>query len=636
MAVGRFVAMSATFSAIWLMFFSLLPLIIGWSPMVVSSGSMRPVLPEGSIVLVDATVPLETLGEGSIITFNGARDGYTTHRVVGIERDGDTTVGFRTKGDANPNADTMVVPIAEVEGVARMVVPFAGIPAYWLTSSQWILLAFFLVVMACAATVTIETILLFVVGTSFDAQAVVRVAATVVAGAVAIVTTGAPGTAAAFTGASSGEALFTMTSSWLVDAVDADEPIAHWRLGEPPGSPPVTVLVDDFESFEGYSNYGSGSFVGSSAYARSGISSGLKTSNNDPNGGWKSLSTPISGSFSAEVWVYRPSGFRGGSIDRAGLEDGSFNGYTFNVDHSGNTMRIDRRTSGAAASISSAVSFNPPEDAWYRLELVRTGAVLTLNAYDGGGALLATVSATDATYSSFDRFVVHGGWEYYIDDIAISQLASVNAAADRIGTLDGEYAAGVVTGVGDVATGDADTAALFDGIDDIVLIGDSPSINTSSRAERTTELWFNAEDLSGRQVLYEEGGTGNGLSIYLDGSMLYTTAWSSSWSKPLVVSSGVTTGRRYHVGVTLDAVGSRQLELYLDGLSVGTATKTDSKRWRGHSDDGAIGGLNGGTKFHDGNASGGGFNFEGAIDEVVLYNSALAPDRIANHAQAGQ
>lgn len=73
MAVGRFVAMSATFSAIWLMFFSLLPLIIGWSPMVVSSGSMRPVLPEGSIVLVDATVPLETLGEGSIITFNGAR-----------------------------------------------------------------------------------------------------------------------------------------------------------------------------------------------------------------------------------------------------------------------------------------------------------------------------------------------------------------------------------------------------------------------------------------------------------------------------------------------------------------------------------------------------------------------------------
>ncbi len=162
MAVGRFVAMFATFTAAWLMLFSVLPLIVGWSPMVVSSGSMRPVLPEGSIVHVDDSVPLETLGPGSIITFNGVRDGYTTHRVVGIERNGDTAVGFRTKGDSNQHADTTIVPIDDVVGVARMVVPFAGLPAHWLGSSRWILLAFFLVVLACAATVTVETILLFV------------------------------------------------------------------------------------------------------------------------------------------------------------------------------------------------------------------------------------------------------------------------------------------------------------------------------------------------------------------------------------------------------------------------------------------------------------------------------------------
>lgn len=634
MALGRFVSMFATFTAAWLTLFSLLPLIVGWSPLVVSSGSMRPVLPEGSIIHVDDSVPLETLGVGSIISFTGTREHVITHRVVGIEREGETTVGFRTKGDANPQADTMVVPIDEVVGVARMVVPFAGLPSHWFASSRWLILLLFCVVMVCAAAVTIETILLFWVGIRLDTQAAIRLASIVVA--VSLITAGAPQTAAAFSATTDTPVSFTMTSTWLLDTVDADTPIAHWRLGEPASAAPVTVLTDDFETFAGYTNYGSGSFVGSSAQARSGVSSGLKTSNNDPNGGWKALPTAISGSFSSEVWVYRPSGFGGGSIDRAGLEDASFNGYTFNVDHNGNSMRIDRRTAGAATSISSAVPFNPPEDAWYRLELIRNGAVLTLSAYNGGGALLASVSASDSTFSSFDRFVVHGGWDYYIDDLTISQLSTVNVAVDRIGTLDGQYAGGVVTGVGDVATGDADTAALFDGIDDMVLIGDSPSINTSSRDERTTELWFNADALTGRQILYEEGGTGNGLSVYLNGSTLYASAWTSTWSNSLVVSTGVSTGTRYHVGVTLDAVGSRQLELYLDGVSVGTATKTDSTQWRGHGDDGAIGALNGGTKFHDGNASGGGYNFDGAIDEVVLYNSALAAARIANHAQAGR
>lgn len=137
-------------------------------------------------------------------------------------------------------------------------------------------------------------------------------------------------------------------------------------------------------------------------------------------------------------------------------------------------------------------------------------------------------------------------------------------------------------------------------------------------------------------MLYEEGGTVNGLNIYLDGSTLYGTAWTSTWSNPLVVSTTVAAGTRYHVGLTLDAVGNRELELFLDGASIGTSTKTDSNQWNAHSDDGAIGGLNGGTKFHDGNASGGGYNFDGAIDEVALYNSVLPADRIANHSQAGR
>jgi signal peptidase I len=634
MAVGRFAAMSATFSAVWLMFFSLLPLIIGWSPMVVSSGSMRPALPEGSIVLVDDSVPLENLGVGSIITYTGVQENVTTHRVVGIERDRGATIGFRTKGDANQQADTIIVPVDEVLGVARLVVPFAGLPSHWLATSRWLVLGPFLIVMVCAATVTIETILLFWKGIVFGTTAVLRVAS--IAAAIGVVTTGVPATAAAFAATTDAPSSFTMTSTWLLDSVDADGPIAHWRLGEPASSAPVPVLTEDFESFDGFTDYRAGSFAGSTDQARSGVASGIKTSNNDPSGGWKLLQSPISGSFSADIWVYRPSSFDGGSIDRAGLADGSFNGYTFNVDHNNNRIRIDRRTSGAATTISSSVVFNPPEDAWYRLELSRFGPLITLNAYDSGGALLATVAASDTTYTSFDRFVVHGGWDYYVDDVTISQLNPVEVAVDRIGTLNGRYVGGVVTGIEDLASGDSNTAARFDGLDDIVLIGNSRLINTANRNERTTELWFKADDLTGRQVLYEEGGTGNGLNIYVDGTTLYATAWTSNWSNRLIVTTPVTVGTRYHVGVVLDAVRSRQLELFLDGVSVGSATKTDSRTWRAHGDHGAIGGLNAGTKFHDGNATGGGYHFDGVIDEVVLFNSALDSDRIGNHARAGR
>lgn len=91
---------------------------------------MRPVLPEGSVVHVDSNVPLNSLGPGSVITYaRETRDLLTTHRVIAVERADGVTAGFRTKGDANPTPDSGIVPIAEVDGVARLVVPFAGLLA---------------------------------------------------------------------------------------------------------------------------------------------------------------------------------------------------------------------------------------------------------------------------------------------------------------------------------------------------------------------------------------------------------------------------------------------------------------------------------------------------------------------------
>jgi len=424
--------------------------------------------------------------------------------------------------------------------------------------------------------------------------------------------------------------------------IDADVPIAHWQLDDAvSGGPPVTVMSEDFESPVSFTRIGSGRVRSSRTEALSGNRSAYKTSNNDPNGAWPALPTPVSGSFTFDVWVFRPRGYPGGSVDRLGLEDATFGGYTFYSDHNSNRLRIDRRDGGSATSLGASVAFDPPEDEWYRLRLVRSGDGLAVSAFDQTGALLATTTAVDATYTTFDRWVVRGGHDYYVDDLTITQDPAPPTVVDRIGTQDGVTVGGVVAQVGSLLGGLPGTPAAFD-LDGTggVAIGDNAAINTTTRAERTVELWFQPDATAGRQVLFEEGGTVNGLSLYLDGSTLYGRAWGDGggWSNPLQVSTAagaISGGTTYHAAVVLDAVTGQHLELYLDGVLVGTSTKSDANDWPAHSDDGAVGMVNGSTQFHDGNSSvlSG---FDGTIDEVVVFNAALDGTRIEIHHATGR
>lgn len=644
--VARLAALTWCWTLIWLLLWSVAPTVAGWTPVVVTSASMEPALPIGSVVQVDDSVDFAAVGAGAIITFDdpavpGRR---VTHRVTGVERSdagGGEVVAFRTKGDANAAVDSTLVPVANVDGVARLVVPLAGLPKAWSVNGEWVALTAFVAVTIGASALSIDTIRRFVRSSSRRPGR--RSRRTTAAAAVAVAAMlGAPPTGAAFSAATgAGTTQFSMTSQWFIDSIDRDAPIAHWRLGESSGGAPTVVLTDGFETLTGWNNLGSGSIVSSTAVARSGVRSALKTGNNDPNGGWKLLPAAIANDFVFEVWVYRPGNFSGGAIDRVGLEDAGFNGYTFAADHGGNTLRIDRRTGGSASGIGSSVAFDPPENSWYRLRLVRTGSGLTLSAFSAGGALMATTTAVDATTTSFDRVTVRGGWDYHLDDLQVSIVSggTPTVAVDRIGTLDASYVGNPALGQPGLVTSDADTAVAFDGANDVVLVGDSPLINTGSRDTRTVELWFRADQVGGRQVLYEEGGTVNGLNVYLDGSQLYATAWSntSGWSKHLVTTtpSSIVAGTRYHVAVALDAVATRTLTMFLDGAVVDVDTKSDTGTLASHTDDGGIGALNSDTRFHDGTAQGGGFYFDGTIDEVVLFNSVVAETRIANHFAAG-
>ena len=97
---------------------------------VVLSGSMQPTFAAGDVVIVDS-VPMESIDEGDVITFEppsghqqaGAE--RITHRVVSVV---DTSDGlyFRTKGDANEEADRALVPAENVIGRVLFPIPKLG------------------------------------------------------------------------------------------------------------------------------------------------------------------------------------------------------------------------------------------------------------------------------------------------------------------------------------------------------------------------------------------------------------------------------------------------------------------------------------------------------------------------------
>ncbi len=115
-------------------------LLAGWTPMVVTSGSMQPSINPGDIVLSGAPDDGgEGLEEGTVITFTDpVRPGGTlTHRIDRINADGT----YETRGDANPAVDSYEVDPADVQGVGRLLIPAVGLPEVWLERGDLALMA---------------------------------------------------------------------------------------------------------------------------------------------------------------------------------------------------------------------------------------------------------------------------------------------------------------------------------------------------------------------------------------------------------------------------------------------------------------------------------------------------------------
>ncbi|MGD0175726.1 MAG: signal peptidase I [Candidatus Bathyarchaeia archaeon] len=95
--------------------------------MVVSSGSMVPVLNVGDIIIVRGVDP-QTVTVGTIIIFHSPYeyDMPIVHRVVAVLNEGGSLF-FQTKGDHNGIQDGWKVPAANLMGVYVMKIPYVGL-----------------------------------------------------------------------------------------------------------------------------------------------------------------------------------------------------------------------------------------------------------------------------------------------------------------------------------------------------------------------------------------------------------------------------------------------------------------------------------------------------------------------------
>lgn len=111
---------------------------------VVLSGSMEPSISAGDVVIVDS-VETETIGEGDVITFEPPSDHEqagterVTHRVLEVVEQ-DNGIHFRTKGDANEEADQALVPAENVVGQVMLTIPKMGYVSQFAGSDQGLLL----------------------------------------------------------------------------------------------------------------------------------------------------------------------------------------------------------------------------------------------------------------------------------------------------------------------------------------------------------------------------------------------------------------------------------------------------------------------------------------------------------------
>lgn len=136
--VGRTLVWLVTLGALAVITVAVLvPRVAGATPYTILTGSMRPQMPPGTLVVVKPVDPAQ-LAEGDVVTLQleSGEGQYVTHRIVSVEHRLDGELRFVTQGDANDVADEDLRRPEQVRGERWYSVPYLGYVSTVLTGQQ--------------------------------------------------------------------------------------------------------------------------------------------------------------------------------------------------------------------------------------------------------------------------------------------------------------------------------------------------------------------------------------------------------------------------------------------------------------------------------------------------------------------
>jgi len=117
-----------------------MPSVFGYKSMSVLTGSMRPKINPGDLVIDNSIKNLDSVKLDAIVTYRNKENVFITHRVIKINTNSDGTKTYVTKGDANPIADVEPVTQNQLEGILVARIPYMGYVGMFVKSGIGVML----------------------------------------------------------------------------------------------------------------------------------------------------------------------------------------------------------------------------------------------------------------------------------------------------------------------------------------------------------------------------------------------------------------------------------------------------------------------------------------------------------------
>ena len=157
-------------------------------------------------------------------------------------------------------------------------------------------------------------------------------------------------------------------------------------------------------------------------------------------------------------------------------------------------------------------------------------------------------------------------------------------------------------------------------------LASAENIDLAPAIQRTIALSFETgDDVSSRQVLFEQGGGLRGIAIFIENGEVFHSAWNyradNEWAYK-VTSVGMVTSNTAHATTFVFDANSGTIETYLDGVSGGTLSGISPLAEQSAGI--GIGQMVEASRFAEGNVRGDGYVFEGAVERFSYYDSALS------------